>query len=137
MPNTNLNLNTARQTGPHPRLELRCGRQSPLKTHTTRRNTHGRSVIQRELFAQLYVQNKAPPYVTVPYYCTYYCIVLQFRCAPPLALVEVHNFLPHVYLLQWLRSTRFDQRHPGLEQIEGGITIVASLGRALQKKEVR
>ena len=32
---------------------------------------------------------------------------------------------------------RFDERHPGLMQIEGGITIAARLRRALQRNEVR
>ena len=40
-------------------------------------------------------------------------------------------------LLHWLRGMHFDERHPGLPQIEGGIAIAARLRCARQRNEAR
>ena len=66
-----------------------------------------------------------------------YCTSTVLRCArPPLALLRLTK-LPHVCLLHWLRGMRFDERHPGLLHIEGGIAIAARLRCALQRNEVQ
>ena len=101
----------------------------PLKTHTA---------------VLLYGEDSSHSYTfrtelqpTLPRYrTTDYCNALQSSAMPrPLPLLRFTK-LPHV-LVHWLRGMRFDERHSGLPQIEGGIAIAARLRRDLQRNEVR
>ena len=61
--------------------------------------------------------------------------------SPPLfpALLPLLRFtkLPHVCLLHWLGGMRFDERHPGLLHIKGGIAISLPHASAALSRETK
>ena len=53
---------------------------------------------------------------------------------PPLPFLGLEK-VPYVRLPHWLGHMRFDERHPGILQVEGGV-LIAALLRCPNREEI-